>query len=308
VTTTRAYDTPPPVLPLYLRAALPALPVLRALPGIRHCGDAVPNLTLTRSGVRVDAEQLRRYEEVCGFAVGGPVPATYLHLSVFPLHLALMTETEFPFPPIGAVHVANAITVHRPLSAGATYDISVTATDLRPHPKGRLIDVRSTAEVAGETMWEETTTVLGRGKRGSGSAPGESSPGGGMPPRGTTRWRLPGDLGRRYAAVSGDRNPIHLYAATAKAFGFRRPIAHGMWTLARCLAALQGRLPDAYTVEVAFKKPVPLPSTVVFGSRLGGDAIDFAVTRDKDGAPHGVGRIIPTEHASGGEPGPTFRR
>ena len=113
----------------------------------------------------------------------------------------------------------------------------------------------------------------------------------GTAPEGSTKWRLPRDLGRRYAAVSGDRNPIHLYAATAKAFGFPRQIAHGMWTKARCLAALQGRLPDAYSVEVGFKKPIPLPSTVVFGSRLGDDVIEFGVTRAKDGVPHLVGRV-----------------
>jgi len=191
------------------------------------------------------------------------------------------------------VHVANSITVHRPLTTDQTYDVAVTTADLRPHPKGRLIDLRSTAEVAGETVWEETSTVLGRGGSSDGSS-SESSPGTGTPPSGTAQWRLPGDLGRRYAAVSGDRNPIHLYAATAKAFGFPRQIAHGMWTKARCLAALQGRLPDAYTVEVAFKKPITLPSTVLFGSRLGDGVIDFGVTRSKDGAPHVVGRVTPT--------------
>ena len=66
-------------------------------------------------------------------------------------------------------------------------------------------------------------------------------------PTGTVEWRLPGDLGRRYAAVSGDRNPIHLYPLTAKALGFPRQIAHGMWSLARCVAALENRLPDAVT-------------------------------------------------------------
>ena len=79
----------------------------------------------------------------------------------------------------------------------------------------------------------------------------------------TAHWRVPGDLGRRYAAVSGDRNPIHLHALSAKAFGFPRAIAHGMWTKARCLAAL--RLPDALTAEVRFKQPILLPSTVTFG-------------------------------------------
>ena len=76
----------------------------------------------------------------------------------------------------------------------------------------------------------------------------------------------------------------------AKAFAVRRQIAHGMWSTARCLAALEGGLPDAYAVEVAFKKPIPLPSTVVCGSRIGDGVIEFGVTRPEDGALHLVGR------------------
>ena len=83
-------------------------------------------------------------------------------------------------------------------------------------------------------------------------------------PTGGVQWKLPADLGRTYAGVSGDHNPIHLYPLTAKALGFPRQIAHGMWTLARSIAAIENRLPDAVTVEVAFKKPVFLPGTVAF--------------------------------------------
>ncbi len=109
-------------------------------------------------------------------------------------------------------------------------------------------------------------------------------------PAGTTEWRLPADLGRRYGAVSGDRNPIHLYPLTAKALGFPRQIAHGMWSLARCVAALENRLPDAVTVEVAFKKPILLPGTVAFGHEASASGQAFALTSPKDGAPHLVGR------------------
>ena len=77
---------------------------------------------------------------------------------------------------------------------------------------------------------------------------------------------MPGDIGRRYAAVSGDRNPIHLHGLSARLFGQQGAIAHGMWTKARCLAALQGHLPEAFTVEVAFKLPVRLPAKVAFAS------------------------------------------
>jgi acyl dehydratase len=103
-------------------------------------------------------------------------------------------------------------------------------------------------------------------------------------------WRLGGDLGRRYAAVSGDRNPIHLYAATARAFGFRRQIAHGMWSMARCVAAVENRLPDAVRVEAAFQRPVVLPATVRFATRRTGSDLAFGLVDPRSGAPHLAGR------------------
>ena len=76
------------------------------------------------------------------------------------------------------------------------------------------------------------------------------------------RWRLPEDLGRSYAGVSGDVNPIHLHPLTARAMGFPRHIAHGMWTYARTLAALgRGSLGPSGS-RVWFTAPVFLPSTV----------------------------------------------
>ncbi len=76
---------------------------------------------------------------------------------------------------------------------------------------------------------------------------------------------MPSDLGRRFAPVSGDYNPIHLTAITARALGFPRAIAHGMWSKARCVAALSGRLGAGRAeVEVRFKQPVLLPTKVAF--------------------------------------------
>ena len=143
--------------------------------------------------------------------------------------------------------------------------------------------------VGDELVWESTSTYLRRG-RGDDAAPSgltfaEVPPGG-------VEWRLPADLGRRYAAVSGDRNPIHLYPLTAKALGFPRQIAHGMWSKARCVAAIENRLPDAVRVDVAFKKPILLPGTVSFGVARTDDGHAFSLTRPKDGAPHLVGRAV----------------
>lgn len=83
----------------------------------------------------------------------------------------------------------------------------------------------------------------------------------------TAQWRLTPSTARQYAAISGDRNPIHTSALSAKAFGFPRAIAHGMYTAARALAAVGGARGTAFTWEVDFAKPVLLPSTVAFGQR-----------------------------------------
>ncbi|HET7177742.1 MAG TPA: MaoC/PaaZ C-terminal domain-containing protein, partial [Solirubrobacterales bacterium] len=110
-------------------------------------------------------------------------------------------------------------------------------------------------------------------------------------------WRLGGDLGRRYAAVSGDRNPIHMHWLTAKPLGFPSAIAHGMCTKARCLAALESRLPDAFVVEVRFRKPILLPGRVEFASAAHGGEIEFAVRDPMRQTSHLEGRLRPLDEA-----------
>lgn len=115
-----------------------------------------------------------------------------------------------------------------------------------------------------------------------------------MPATAHVQWSIPGDIGRRYGAISGDRNPIHLYDFTAKLFGFPRAIAHGMWSKARCLAALEGRLPDACTVDVQFKLPVLLPARVAFNSDPQPNGqLTFALQDLKNGKPHLAGSVTP---------------
>ena len=284
----RVVDGAPATLPLMLRAALPVLPGAQFVPGVRRHGDALPDLALTRHDVPVDRAHVAAYAEVCGFPLTESLPLTYPHLLAFGLHLSIMTDASFPFPAIGTVHLENSITAHRAISPAERLQVTARPQGLRPHPKGRVFDMVTAVHSAGELVWEENSTFL---RLGGGEA---SAAAGGVqdvdvPTASGIRWRLPGDLGRRYAAVSGDHNPIHLYGLTAKAFGFPRQIVHGMWSKARCLAALQGRLPDAVRVDVAFKKPVLLPGTVAFGSRREADGYDFVLTRPGDGAPHLAG-------------------
>jgi hypothetical protein len=276
-----------------LKAALPAVPVVNQLPGIRKSGGTLPDLTLTRHDVSVDRAHVAAYSAVCGFPLKEALPITYPHMLAFGLHMQIMTDGAFPFPAIGTVHLENAITQHRAISPEERLQVTARPADLRPHPKGQLFDIVVDVHSAGELVWQSTSTLLRRGQGDRDSA-GTGRTFEEVPASGTT-WRLPGDLGRRYAAVSGDHNPIHLYGVTAKAFGFPRQIAHGMWSKARCLAALDGRLPDAVRVEVAFRKPILLPGTVAFGSHRTGDAYAFSLTDPRSGTPHLLGRATPHE-------------
>ncbi len=285
----RVLDDAPGSLPLMLKAAVPAIPGLASLPGLKKSGSELPEVTLARRGVGIDPGHVAAYAEVCGFPRKDTLPVPYLHMLAFPLHMAMLTDGSFPFPAMGMVHVENTITQHRSVTAQERFDVSVSATNLRPHAKGTVFDMLTEVSVDGELVWDEVSTYLRRGKGDEGATSGLDIP---LVSDGGVEWRLPGDLGRRYAAVSGDRNPIHLYGVTAKAFGFPRQIAHGMWSKARSIAAIENRLPEAVKVEVAFKTPVLLPTTVRFASSPAVDdrGAAFSLVNPKNDAPHLAGR------------------
>ncbi len=281
-------------VPTMLKAALPAVPGVNLLPGIAKKGGDLPDLTLTRKDVAIDFDNLAAYKEVCGFGGGNPgqhLPFNYPHTLAFPLHMGIMTDSAFPYAAIGSVHLRNTMTRHRLIAPTERLDVSATATNKRGHAKGTIFDLVTTITVAGEdeVVWDSISTYLRPG-RGDKDAKPEGAPYDVVPGNGT-EWKLGADLGRRFAAVSGDYNPIHLYGLTAKAFGFPSQIAHGIWTKARCVAAMESRIPDSATVEVEFRKPVLLPTKVAFGSRIVDGGLDFSLTNPKNGKPHLVGRV-----------------
>jgi MaoC dehydratase-like protein len=290
----RTLDSSPSILPLYARAALPMIPGASLLPFVPGGGGEIPDgLDLELAGVSADPADVSAYAKVCGFALRDTLPPTYPHMLAFPLQMAVMSDGSFPFGAVGLVHVENSIAQKRPIGTAEEMTIRVRPTRLQPHPKGKAFSLETEVLVDDKIVWESTSTMLRRGKgdegakqeKGFDSLPGDTPA--------SAEWKLPGDLGRRYGGISGDRNPIHMHSLTAKPLGFPGAIAHGMWTKARALAQLESKLPDSFEVDVRFRKPILLPARVEFVEQGSGEEILFAVRDAKKGTPHLDGRVRP---------------
>ncbi|MFF8695991.1 MaoC family dehydratase [Streptomyces sp. NPDC015144] len=209
---------------------------------------------------------LAAYREVCGFT--GPdtaLPLTYPQVLGFPLTMGLMADRAFPLPVLGLVHTWIEITRHQPVHPADALELTVYAEELTLHRRGTEVTMVTEARCADTLVWESRSGYLSRHDRdtpvpGTPRAPATAEE---LPA--VAEWRLPGDLGRRYGAASGDRNPIHLYPLTARLFGFPRAIAHGMWTVARCLAEIP-RPDEVHHVRADFRAPVLLPATVTYAA------------------------------------------
>ncbi|MDG2530945.1 MaoC/PaaZ C-terminal domain-containing protein [Caulobacter endophyticus] len=231
------------------------------LRGLLRRGGTFPDVTLEAGGVWLRCEAIDAYAQVCGFAPGAGVPLTFPHILAFPLQMRLMLAADFPYPVMGLVHLSNRIVQHAPLKAGDRLAIAVRTGRLLAHDKGQAFSLETTARRDGQAVWEGTSVYLRLGGPGRGDVAPILD--GGPADAPVERWTLPADLGRRYAKVSGDANPIHTSALGAKLFGFRRAIAHGMWVKARAVAALTaGRPVQAGEIEVAFRAPVFLPGEI----------------------------------------------
>lgn len=276
----------PGTLGLLARAGAGALALPVPVPGLTaRRRPEVSGDVLSLAAERIDLSQLAAFSRLCGYSLEKTVPALWPHIPAFALTLSILTEPAFPFPAIGLVHIHNRIAVHRPILTSEALSLRVWADPLIEHRRGRAVPIRTEARVGDELVWEETAIHLSIG------APHEwarapqapSSEGYGF----GARWRLPADLGRRYAAVAGDYNPIHLHPLSARALGFPRAIAHGFWTKSRALAQLQGQLPDAFVVEAAFKRPILLPASVTYVESVGDErGIGFGVRAIRDNVPH----------------------
>ncbi|MFD1214104.1 MaoC family dehydratase [Arthrobacter sp. GCM10027362] len=223
------------------------------LPPVRH----------TAADVRVDLDRLTRFQHLVGGTVRDTLPSVFLHTVAFPVAMSLLTRPDFPLPLPGLVHLANSVRQQRAVHFAEPLTVSAWVENLRGHHAGTRLDVRTEVLAAGEPAWQGTSEYLAKGvfRPGLDTAvrpPREDF----APPAPTARWRLGAEAGREYAVVSGDFNPIHLSALSARLLGMKRSMAHGMYLASRVLADIEAVAGDRHAWDIRFAAPVYLPAAV----------------------------------------------
>ncbi|WP_433681437.1 MaoC/PaaZ C-terminal domain-containing protein [Nocardia sp. CA-119907] len=272
---------PPKNSSLFVKAALGAVPV----PLISARKSTVPDRVVRLDGVRVDPDHLAAYCRATGLRFSDSLPLTYPFILSFPLAMQLVVARDFPFVAVGAVHAQNLIERTREISVSEPLDFKTHIENLREHPKGLLVDAITEVNVGRELVWRQVTTFLHQQRTSLSGEKAEPKPEE-VPPPPMRTIRVDQKTITRYAAASGDHNPIHTSALGAKAFGFPKAIAHGMWSAANILANVEGRIPEKATYTVKFGKPILLPSTVnVYADKAEG-GWDLALLHPQKGYPH----------------------
>ncbi|MFT4036270.1 MAG: MaoC/PaaZ C-terminal domain-containing protein [Patulibacter sp.] len=285
----------PGLLGSYGKAALAAIPLAGKIPFLPGGGGPLPSDILRRASARLEPTELQQLRDITEDR-SGALPLLSPHLLAFPLHMQGMTDGAFPYPAIGTVHLDNLVERTRPIAPDELLNIDVRFIGPFVHRKGATFTIETTASSAGELVWRERSTMLRIGaKVPEGTAavaelplPDQDD----APSKATTEtWELPENLGRTYGAISGDRNPIHLHPLSAKAFGFPRAIAHGMWTASRIAAAFGDELPGAASLAVRFERPILLPATVQLARWQSGSATDLLVLSQDGSRIHARARL-----------------
>ena len=200
--------------------------------------------------------------------------------------MCLMSDEAFPHHLLGMVHLSNKIEQFGQLHGGSTVDAKISLNDSYIfHEKGLCFSV--TSEIfdnnSQKLLWRNECVMLQRmkieiptGENAYESKLKETDIAGLTEKE---RWFLTSNMGRKYALASGDYNPIHLSAISARMFGFSQgAIIHGMWTKARAVASVLQTAPrnligldsdcssPVLDVFVEFKTPLFLPGEVSLSS------------------------------------------
>jgi acyl dehydratase len=284
------FTSAPAIAPAYLKILLARKPAFAT--------GTVPRIEAVLERFAVNRRHLARYRKVCGDRDSAQLPITYPHVMATPVHLAMIACEAFPVSLLGVVHTRNRIVQHRPLHVDDAGQIRAWLEGHRETARGQELDLQTEVRVGRETVWSETSTFLAR-QRGRSRSPRKREadlPHLQVPPRQdvtTSTFVVAPGVGRQYARVSGDFNPIHIADVAARFFGFKRAIAHGMWSLARCAAEIGGPVfSRPCTLDVAFKRPIAFCARIVLESWMAEERVGFSLRDSQADRGHLLGSVI----------------
>ncbi|NNM13179.1 MAG: hypothetical protein HKO58_02545 [Gammaproteobacteria bacterium] len=294
-TVTLELNSIPSVLKMYPKM------MLSRKPGRLKEGASYPRLEASIHGVRPDRSHVNDFAKVSGFPEDRDfLPLPYPHVLAAPLHYALLTHQAFPLKLLGLVHISNSITQHRPIGLEEELSIACHIQDYDDTIRGQVFHLHTHMQVGDELVWEETTSFIARKKTPKNKRSNKSPKKIQAVEKSDAQiisWEVPGNMGRKFAKVSGDINPIHLTNITAKLFGFKQAIIHGVWSMSRTLAELEPQLLKRQTglnklrFDVNFKLPVFIPSWVMLETHDNNDGLEFVMKDSAGVKPHMSGQI-----------------
>jgi len=247
-----------------------------------------------------DLQQIKRFTTVCSCTGSATaIPTVYPETIFIGLLGTMITSSFFPLSPIGLVHTGQSIIQYRPIMPSEILDAHCRLDEIKRSDRG--IEILCALEIrsGSELVWEGTTLFLSRNKAAMKNRKKKSGKTVEEPLTVREVIEVPKNTGLRYAAASGDYNPHHLYWFSARLLGFKRPIAHGMWSLARSISGIEkaSALHYPLKVEAAFKLPIFMPARIALGYEKSkapdtdDDVISFELKDEQQGLPHLVGTI-----------------
>ncbi len=200
----------------------------------------------TAAPILLKAERLKAFADVVGDPESPVFPVTLIKEPF----TKLFADPDFTGDFQRMVHGEQAFVFHRPLKALDLLSVRGRVLSIEDKGSGQLLNFGTKIYTEGELLVEMESRLFFRGE--SKGAPGAPPPPKPAPER-TFETTSAADLPKRYAAVSGDDNPIHLDEALAKSVGFKGVILHGLCTLALVAKQLPRPLKR---LDVRFAKPV----------------------------------------------------
>tara|TARA_B100002003_G_scaffold172211_1_gene160127 strand:- start:435 stop:1277 length:843 start_codon:yes stop_codon:yes gene_type:complete len=234
------------------------------------------------------ARHYNKYCKLVGWKNAEQMHPFYWQVRGLSLQLRLLSHGKSPFKLLGLVHLQNRVEEYVECRTDIPCELVARFGTVYQHRRGLAVEVTVTGNQRGQRVYSATGTYLMQTSLKPGplpayesaiAGPGESSPE-------TAELVFSAAMVRRYAKVSGDVNPIHLSTLTARLFGFKRAIVHGMYSGATAVSELDKQQAlNGKAVQLAFKRPMFVPAKAVLFSEQGDESTHFSlVSADREQA------------------------